>query len=282
MGRTITIVKADGQRAPLDVKKLERSVRRIGASRSLAREVVEHVVPEIHDGMTTAQIHARMLRALQQQRDHRMAARYSLKDAMRRLGPAGYDFEQFVAVVLRAYGYVAVLPQLLRGMDVEQEVDVVAQKGSVTAMIEAKYRNEPGLYVHLKDVMATWARFLDLRESHAKGKQPYAFTEPWIVCNTKVTADGVAFGEGKGMRIIGWEYPKGEGLEQKVIEKHLYPVTVLRSVTTAMRPAFASAGLLLCHDVAALTVGQLTRRTRLPTDQLERVLREIQTVMGEC
>ncbi|MDO8463005.1 MAG: ATP cone domain-containing protein [bacterium] len=271
----VTIVKANGDHVPLDTRKLERSVRRVGASTALAREVAREVVSQVRSGMTTKHIRALVLAALRNRRERRTEVHYSLKDAMIRLGPAGYDFEHYVAAVLRAYGYDTYLPEMLHGMAVEQEVDVIARKGTTIAMIEAKYRNRPGIYVHLKDVMATWARYEDLREAYRKGKNATKITACWIVCNTKVTSDGIAFGEYKGMRIIGWEYPKGAGLEQMIIAKHLYPVTVLRGVTSMMRSAFTEAGLVLCHDVAGSSTRELARRTHLPPQQIERIQRDI-------
>ncbi|MDO8425266.1 MAG: ATP cone domain-containing protein [bacterium] len=269
------IVKASGDYAPLDIRKLERSVRHVGASKSLARGVAQDVARDVRDGMTTRQIHALVLRALRQRRERSTEVRYSLKEAMRRLGPAGYDFEHYVAAVLRAHGYDAYLPPLMPGMAVEHEVDVIARKGSMTAMVEAKYRNAPGIYVRLKDIMATWARYEDLREAYRHGKHTTKLTACWVVCNTKVTGDGIAFGEYKGMRIIGWEYPKGAGLQQLVIEKHLYPVTVLRSVSTVMRTAFANAGLIVCHDIAGMPTRELMTRTGLSQQAIDRVQREV-------
>lgn len=275
----VTIVKASGDRVPLDPRKLERSVRRVGAAKSLARDVAADVLREVRDGMTTRQIHTLVLRHLQKRRERGTFVRYSLKEAMRRLGPAGYDFEHFVAAVYRAQGYDTYLPELLHGMDIEQEVDVVARQGAETVMIEAKYRSAAGIYVHLKDVMATWARFLDLQEAHRAGKNATQLTAAWIVCNTKVTADGIAFGEGKGMRIVGWEYPKDAGLEQLIIAQHLYPVTVLRTVTPPMRSAFAQAGLIVCHDLAGRTTRELARATGLSEAQLASVQHEADAVL---
>lgn len=276
------IRKADGSVVPLDMRKLARSVRRVGASNSVVRDVARDVAPEIRSGMTTAQIHALVFRALRRRREHLTCTHYSLKEAMRRLGPAGYDFERYVAAVLRAHGYEAHLPALLPGMAVQQEVDVIARSGATTAMVEAKYRNHAGVYVHLKDVMATWARLQDLQASFRAGKHATRFTAAWIICNTKVTTDGVAFGEYNGMRIIGWEYPTGAGLEQMVITKHVYPVTVLRSLSLHERSVLAAAGLIVYHDIAGLTARALVQRTGIPQARAEQVLREVHTTLDAC
>ncbi len=277
--RVITITKADGSRQRFSMRKLERSIRRSGASRSVARMTVERVARQLRDGMTTAQIFALVRQFLQRGREHGAAARYTLKDAMHRLGPAGYDFEKYVAEILRAYGYDAVLPDLIHGMCVEHEVDVVARRDGETAMAECKYRNAPGLHVHLKDVMATWARYEDLREAHAKRRHRFNFTECWIVCNTKITGDGLRFGTCKGMRLIGWQYPRDAGLERMIEEKHLYPITVLRTVTPPVQERLASAGIMLCHDLTAVDSATLARRTGLPAAAIDRARNEVAEVL---
>lgn len=275
----ITIVKADGSRQRFSARKLERSIRRSGASRGIARTTVMHVAQRLRDGMTTAQIFDLVRRSLRREQEPGAAVRYSLKDAMHRLGPAGYDFEKYVAAILRAHGYQAELPDLIPGMNVQHEVDVVARKDGRLLEIECKYRNAPGLHVHLKDVMAAWARHEDLCRAHRAGKHRYAFDEGWVVCNTKITADGVAFGEGKGMRIIGWQHPRDAGLERMIEEKHLYPITVLRSLTPPAQERFAAAGIMLCHDIAQEDPTVLSRRTGVPVATIERIRSEITEVL---
>src|SRR3989338_3944565 len=153
----VTIVKASGDRKPFDSKKIEMTCRRAGASSELARETAQYVALRVREGTTTQEV-LRLAERCLRRTAPRVALRYTLKDAMRRLGPAGFDFEKFVAEVLRAYGYATELPDLLPGMCITHEVDVVARSGDRVAMIECKYRNAPGIEVRLKDVLATWAR----------------------------------------------------------------------------------------------------------------------------
>ncbi|MDO8622106.1 MAG: ATP cone domain-containing protein [bacterium] len=271
---TITIIKATGERERFDPMKLARSVRRSGVQRQLARETAAHVATRIRDGATTQQIHGLVCRYLNRCHERGAAARYTLKDAMRRLGPAGYDFEKFIAAVLREYGYEADLPDLIPGMCVEHEVDVVARKDGEVAMAECKYRNEAGIHVRLKDIMATWARYEDLREAFAKRRHRIPFTQCWMVCNTKITSDGTAFGQCKGMRLIGWQQPKEAGLERMIEERRLYPITVLSAITSTMQVQFARAGIMLCSDLTTTEPAELVRRTGVPLPAIMRIRQE--------
>lgn len=276
---TITIVKSSGARERFRVRKIERSIRRTGASGAIARAGAAHVAARVRDGMTTAAIHGLVHRFLRAERAAGPAARYSLKDAMRRLGPAGYDFEVYVAAVLRAYGYTTELPELIPGMHIRHEVDVVARKDAVVGMIECKYRNEAGIHVHLKDVLATWARYDDLRDARRAGRHRYEFTEAWVVCNTRISGDGVAYGLGKGMRLLGWRFPATGGLERMIEARHLYPITILASLDREMQARCAAAGIMLCHDLTAVDVEGLNRQTGIPMQRLRRVRDEVTEVM---
>lgn len=271
---TITIIKATGERERFDPMKLARSVRRSGVARKLARETAAHVTARIRDGASTQQIHNLVCRYLNRCDERGAAARYTLKDAMRRLGPAGYDFEKYVAEILRACGYEAELPGLIPGMCVEHEVDVVAQKDGATAMVECKYRNEAGIHVRLKDIMATWARYEDLREAYAQRRHRIPFTQCWMVCNTKITTDGSAFGQCKGMRLIGWQQPKEAGLERMIEDRHLYPITVLASVTPTIQAQLARGGIMLCNDLVTLEPAELVRRTGIPLSAIMRTRKD--------
>ena len=53
---------------------------------------------------------------------------------------------------------------ILRGHCVSHEIDIVASKQEKQYMIECKYHNMPGIYTCLKEVLYTYARFLDLVE----------------------------------------------------------------------------------------------------------------------
>ena len=56
------------------------------------------------------------------------AARYSLKRAIMSLGPQGFPFEQYLAALLRHYGYRTYTNQIFAGQCITHEIDVVAEK----------------------------------------------------------------------------------------------------------------------------------------------------------
>ena len=75
-----------------------------------------------------------------------LACRYGLRDALGKLGPAGFLFEQYLAALLARTGYTTELPDEFHGACVQHEVDVVAHKQGKTYAIEAKFRNAMGIW----------------------------------------------------------------------------------------------------------------------------------------
>ena len=51
------------------------------------------------------------------------------------LGPTGFNFERFVARILNEYGYRTRTDVLVKGRFATQEVDVIAVKGKIIAMV---------------------------------------------------------------------------------------------------------------------------------------------------
>ena len=74
--------------------------------------------------------------------DPGIAAIYGLERGLSALGPSGFLFEQYVAALFVEQGYKVKTNVYLRGEGVDHEIDVFAEKGNVTFIVEAKYRND--------------------------------------------------------------------------------------------------------------------------------------------
>ena len=191
---------------------------RAGASRS--EEIIKDADRFVFDGMTTKELLKKVLGGLRSVPV--IAGRYDLKGALLRLGPTGFTFEQFMARVLQEYGYATQTDQILAGKCVKHEVDILAAKGKKTTFVECKYHNAPGIYTDLHVAMYTWARFIDLKEGKEK------VDEGLLITNTKFSMDAMDFGICRGLRMMGWNFPKGEGLQDRIEKKDLWPITVLK------------------------------------------------------
>lgn len=271
------IVKSTGERVRFDLRKIRASLRRAGASRDVADRVANAVTERIVDGMPTKGISKLVNRQLR--REHQsLLYRYSLQDALLKLGPAGFRFERYVASILQAYGYKTSMPEELPGLCVRHEVDVVAEKDGKRIMIEAKFRNDFEYFVRLKDVMATWARFVDLNEGAAARNQK-GFDEAWIVTNGRISSRSMKYGACRELKLLGWNYPSERTFASYVDHVSLYPVTVLHELKPDEVARFADRGLVLCRQVADLSAKRLAERVGLPLGRAEAVIRTCRQII---
>jgi hypothetical protein len=258
----MNLVKGNGEIVAYDPHHVRTNVQRTGASIELAQKVVDDIAPKIVDGMSTFALH-NLVKASLQKQSTCYACRYDLRDALMHLGPAGFNFEFFIAEILNAHGYRAhVPPGMMRGACVEHEVDVVAEKDGRRMFIEAKFRNTKDDVVDLKDIMAAWSRFLDLVDGAALGYVEH-FDECYIMTNARFTESARQFGECKGMHLIGWDYPKNSTLASLIDQRSLYPVTVIDDFSPVEIKALAEQKLLLCKKLDGMDPEELSAKIQV-------------------
>jgi hypothetical protein len=277
---TIRVVKADGSTEEFQPRKILRTMRSAGASDEAAKRVLKEIEGVAHDGITTREILKRV-KALLQKGELHTAMRYDLKGAMMRMGPAGFAFETFISEILSNYRYKTKLRSILQGRCVQHEVDVIAERTSGAArrcLIECKYHNMAGLSVELKDVLYTYARFLDLNEGSKIGKCE-RFDEVWLVSNTRPSHDAAKYASCRGMKLLCWRCPKGRGLEEMIAEKKLYPVTILRSVDRITFNNLFLADLMLAKDLVTHNMNYLKEKTKLSEEKLNKLVFEAKQLM---
>lgn len=246
----ITILKSNGERELFDREKLKRSLLHSGASEADALNVLEHLVPDLHDDMTTGEIYRHAFDYLAKL-SRPVARRYSLRRAVMDLGPSGFPFEDFVAELLRAKGYECLTRQTVLGSCVPHEVDVVAYNDKELIMVEAKFHNELGVKSDLKVALYIKSRFDDLEGNLFNyGGKDRRVTDGWLVTNTKFSTTAIHYAECKGMKLIGWGYPEKGNLQDLIEETMSHPVTCLTSLSQTDKRILINAGLVLCSNIA--------------------------------
>ncbi|MEA1925017.1 MAG: ATP cone domain-containing protein [Candidatus Altiarchaeota archaeon] len=260
----VEVLKKSGLREPFNSAKVKRAVMRSGASKETAQKVVDKVEAKIYDGITTHDIYDIAFRILDRER-HSLASVYDLKRAIMRLGPAGYSFETYLGEILGEHGLSINLRQILKGGCGVHEIDVVwgEKKGDYT-LVECKYHNTEGIYTGLKAALYTYARFLDLREGWEASKRGFCFTSVMLATNTKFSSASLEYSTCRGVRLLGWQYPKGAGINTLIDRKKLYPLTILRKVDSVSKGKFSDAGIMMVKDLLNNTPEQLAVKTNIP------------------
>ena len=269
------VVKASGETENFDINKIKRTCLKAGATNALANKISKEVERRSHDGISTREILRITLKLLEKQKPF-IAARYDLKGAIFRLGPAGFAFEHLVAEILKEYGYKAKVHSYIRGFCVEHEIDIVANDKKKTYMIECKYHNLPGIYTGLREAMYTYARFLDLVNG-SKNKCCQKFDQPWLVCNTRFSGDAIQYAECTGLRLLGWNYPE-ENLRDMIEKKKLYPITMLRTLDRESQEKLADSGMVLIKDLTELSIKDLNKITKIPVKKLKSICKEAEEI----
>jgi len=273
------ITKSDGTRERFDESKLAASLKKIGASPELIQQITDQIEREMWDGMTTSDIYARAF-ALLRKKNRKTAIKYSLRRALFELGPDGFPFEKFVARIFELWGYEAVTDQMLMGSCVEHEVDVVAWKGDELVIAEAKFHNMIGLGSDVKTALYVKARFDDLADSvfDFGGKERKLSPKGrWLVTNTKFTDTAIKYGECKGIRMLGWNYPNKDNLHQIIEENGLHPITCLTTLTHQEKRTLIDLNTLTCIDLIGRP--DVLKKAGISPDAIEEVLTEAQIVV---
>ncbi|UCD36217.1 MAG: restriction endonuclease [Nitrospiraceae bacterium] len=253
----IKVKKASGVIENFNAMKLLDSLVRSGASREQADEIIEQVVSQVKPYTSTKKIF-RLAHKYLRQFNRASVLRYSLKNALMRLGPTGYPFERYVGELLRQYGYRVRVGLIMDGKCVRHEVDVYAERDREAAFIECKFRNSAERTPDVKVAMYFHSRFLDLRAAIGRraGKKQY---RGWLVTNTRFTSDALQYGSCSGLILKSWRYPEKEGLEQMIEEKKMYPVTVMSGFTSAQMRKLMEHRIILMKDLAAMAPRDIAR-----------------------
>lgn len=268
----ITVVKASGETEPLDLNKIRRSCERVGASPEVIEKVVQEISDLVYNGMTTKKIYI-MVRNILKKYARYSEARFRLKEAMIKLGPSGFPFESYINEVLKEYGYSTRIRTMLKGVCANHEIDIIAQSqipSSEKYLVECKYHNAFGIYTGLKETLYTHARLLDLQDGYRKGVCEL-LNKAWLVTNTKISKEAVKYGECKDIKLLGWNHPQNNGLEQLIKEKDLYPVTVLDFVDQISLNKFSKSGIMLIKNLELLRTQDLAEITEISTNKLEQI-----------
>ncbi|MBE8538531.1 restriction endonuclease [Geoglobus acetivorans] len=263
----ISVIKRDGRIEEYSPLKIKRTITKAGIDSKTATKIIEELEERLYDGITTDEILSIVLDLLGKHKGF-SGKIYDLKGSLYKLGPAGYEFEKFVARLLEEHGYKTSTNQMVRGKCVEHEIDIIAEKDGTRYLVECKFHNIP-IYTGLKEVMYTYARFLDIDE----------FDGVWLFTNTKFSDEAKKYGKCRGVKLTGWNYPKREGIEFLLTSKNLYPITLL-DVNKHVLDTLVMSGIIFCKDAMNAGIDGL-KKAGLSNRDAKRVFHMAREVLAE-
>ena len=277
--KEIYIVKANGEKELFDSLKLENSLRRAGANQKTISRIVAKIQSNLKDGMKTSEIYIEAFRLLNEY-DIVQASKFSLKKAVMNLGPQGFIFEDFIGAIFKKLGYKVLLRRKIRGLCVSHEVDIIAENDEKFVLGEIKFHNRQGIKSDIKVILYMKERFDDI----AKGEfyrniDKNLKIENWLITNTKFSSQAVKYAEcNPDLNLMSWDYPPENNLHELIGETGLFPITVLKSLSSNDKKKFLSENILLCRDL--LDGGELLLdRIGISAEKTEGILAEIKELL---
>jgi len=285
------VINSTGDREPFSPQKVYKSARRAGASKALAEKTVTLIEPKVKSGTRTSVIYREIKKILRQENPG-VNIRFSLKVGMRKLGPSGFPFEKFIGEVFTRLGFEVRTNVYLSGACLEDyEIDFLARKGNLVYVGECKYRNIAGDKVHLDNVLANQARFLDLLAGSYFKSDIYSDHDisgnsarykdcqirSMMVTNEKFTSRAVVYSRCQGIELLGWRYPNNKGLEYLIEKNGLYPITILPSLRGHLQDVLVSKEIMLAKDILNIRPGELG----MPPQYLNSVINEARLLLSQ-
>lgn len=273
------VTKFDGTVEPFERQKIVNTCLRMGASQENAQAIADSIEQKIYKGIHTRKILQMIFSRLKR---HRPAVRHQidLRRAISLLRPKP-DFERFVHLLLREYGYSVTPNCVIRGRCVEHEIDAVAQRGKETVLVEIKHHIRYHTRTSLDVCRVARASIEDLKEGYDLGLNTVNFSKALIVCNTKFSEHARQYAECRGIGHIGWRAPPDHGLERMIEDKRMYPITYLKTLRRESRDRILDCGMVLLRQLTAHNVKELQKSTKIRKAELEQLIKKAQEILSD-
>jgi hypothetical protein len=262
----VSVIKANGAREEFSKWKIVRTCLRMGATQETAEAIADEIESRLYDGITTRRILQMIYRRLKKRKPV-MKLQIDLRRSLSLLRSAP-DFERYIQFLLRAHGYEVTSNQIIRGRCVEHEVDAVARKDGKTCIVEVKHHYKYHTPTSLDVSRISRAVFEDLTEGHQLGHNNLKIDYAMIVCNTKLSEHAKRYANCRGIKHIGWSTPPNQDLQTMIETKKLYPITILKGLSTTTRNKLTSNNIILLKQLTETNTTQLRRQTGIAKQKL--------------
>ncbi len=259
--------KASGDIQEFSAEKVADLLTRIEVPADFISKILEQLEAELSEETSTAELRQLITDHLAQlPQPELFIARYNIKPALRKFGPAGHTFERYTAKLLEADGFTNIqTPVLIEGECISHEIDVIATKDGENHMVECKFHNEDGIKSDVSVALYVYARFEDVRHSSS---MPGGFQHVWLATNTKVTSEAEKYAACKGMHLLSMEKPYGSSILDRVVRQDLFPVSSLRILEPHL-DALVENDIILLAQLWESDSMQLAEKTGIPLQTLQ-------------
>lgn len=269
----INVKKHSGDLVPFSEASLLKSLLNSGATNDEAKHVADLITQDLYEGIPTKELYQKAFEALKTIKSS-IAARYSLKRALQKLGPDGFYFEKWMGKIFETQGFNAVTGQNLEGQSgITHEIDVVAANENEKLVCECKFRNDLDAKISVTTPMYFLSRFTDLKD---KGftyfNKPFKPTKGYLITNAFFTSDSIQFANYYGIELISWNYPENRSIKSLTDKFGMYPITCLTTLTDEEEKLLLDKNCILVRELIKQPI--ILNNLNCSSDRIEIVLKE--------
>ncbi len=278
----IYIINSKKEKELFSFDKVYQSARRAGADKDLAMEIAKSIEQQIFPNIKTSDIY-RKIKKILRAKDYKTNLKFSLKQAINKLGPTGFPFEKYVGEIFKSNGFEVYINQHIMGSCLPSyEIDFIAKKENLIYIGECKFRNLAGQRIHTKTVLANFARFLDIFDGKflSDNEKRNIEIKTIVVTNTKFTNVAQKYSECVGADILGWRYPKQNSLEYLIEKQKLYPITILPSLNKSLKHIFVSEKIMLAKDVLDIDVEKFAKKFKISEKSIYTLIKQAKILLN--
>lgn len=261
------IIKKFNEEEVFDEEKFCSSLIYVGIDNNTANKICRKIYNKLPSVVKSENVFRLTLNELKKINSY-YALRYNLKKAIFDLGPSGYPFEQYFAKILAEYGYETIINEFIEGKCLNYEIDIVAVKEDQRYIIECKFHHSFEILSDLKNVLYVYGRWIDIKE-----KYPYLL--PWLVTNTKLSAEAISFANCRDIKLTAWKYPPDESLEKLIENKALYPITISLNANKYIIQKLISNHYILTNDLLRDDIDNIVQKTGIDKNKIKKIIEEI-------
>ncbi|MCO5250435.1 MAG: restriction endonuclease [Candidatus Kapabacteria bacterium] len=274
--KEVLIKKANGEIEAFSDIKLRRSLKNAGANLETQDEIVYDIQNLIYDGVTTKKIYDWAFSILDR-KQQLSSIRYKLKQAMLELGPTGFPFEQIISIIFARQAYNTQVGQIVEGYCVSHEMDVVATSANHQCLIECKYSTDQGKRVSIQTPLYVRSRVEDIIKLRQKMPEYKDFSfSGWIITNTRFSDDSIKYARCSGLKLLGWDYPEGNGLKEHLERENIFPVTFLTNLTIIQKQHLFEHGIVVCRQL--LNKMEILESFHLDKQKMDLLINELNVI----
>ena len=97
------------------------------------------------------------------------------------------------------------------------------------------------LYIH--------SRYRDILNFYGEKINSEKPNEGWVVTNTRFTEDALKYGKCADLYLLSWDFPKENGLKDRIDRLGLYPITVSTLLSQREKQFLLSRDVVLCKQL---------------------------------